>query len=392
VLDLRKRSRAAVLRLLLLDGTATRVGLAAQTGVSAATVSNVVGDLLAEGLIVEGGVEESGGGRPRTELHVNPDAGRVVGVDLSERSLVVGLFDLALRPIDQVTAPVRAAKSPPAEVAARLDEAIDDLLGRQTGEVLLRGVGIGVPGVVEHAPGPVVHAQVLNWDGVQFGQLLADRGAPVIVDNAAKALTRAEMWFGAARHVRHAIVVLLTTEVGAGVIADGEIYHGVRGSAAEWGHTKVEVRGRKCRCGARGCLEAYVGARAVMANWRGIAAGPAPRAPKAAIAGWLDAVRSGDRGALSVLADVVDVLGAGLGDLVNLYNPEKILIGGWLGKRIGSVALDRIDRAMRANALDAPAAEVSLELCRVESYAVARGAAIFPVERVIEQRDRRAAG
>jgi predicted NBD/HSP70 family sugar kinase len=383
VLELRRRNRAMVLRMMLLDGPATRAGLAERSDLSAGTVSNVVSDLLTDGLVMEAGTEESNGGRPRVGLQVNPEGGRVVGVDIGETALTVELFDMALRRRDQIRVPVTSDLTRPQDIAAQLDAAIDRLLrGSEALGVQLRGIGIGVPGIVEYNPTPIVHAQSLGWDAIPFRDLLASRSVPVLVDNGAKTLTRAEMWLGAGRGVRHGAVVLIGTGVGAAVINDGAIYRGAKSTATEWGHTKVAVGGRQCRCGARGCLEAYIGAPAVLARWAELGGKP-PHKQEAAIGAWRSALDAGESAARGVLEEVVATLGASLGDLVNLYNPEKIILGGWVGLELGRAALGAIDEAMRENALRTPAAEVSLVPSQVGPDAVALGAALLPIEQMI---------
>ncbi|WP_030694724.1 ROK family protein, partial [Streptomyces globisporus] len=135
----------------------------------------------------------------------------------------------------------------------------------------LLGVGVGVPGIVARTAeeGAVVHGQTVGWDAVPFERLLRaavdlPEDVPYRIDNGAKTLGQAEMWFGAGRGARSAVVVLFGSGVGACVLTDPM----GPGRAIEWGHLTVRVRGRRCRCGAQGCLEAYAGAEALLERWR----------------------------------------------------------------------------------------------------------------------------
>ena len=134
-----------------------------------------------------------------------------------------------------------------------------------TGDVL--GVGVGVSGLVEQGDQAVVHAQTLGWDAVPLERMLRDgTDLPLHLDNGAKTWAQAEPWFGAGRGARHAAFALVGSGVGAAIVADGQSYRGASSSAGEWGHTTLVYGGRDCRCGARGCLEAYIGAESIIAR------------------------------------------------------------------------------------------------------------------------------
>src|SRR5947208_3591641 len=262
--DLRRANRAAVLRPLLLEGPQYRLGLARRTGLSTATMTNVVGELLAEGLVVEVGVEESDGGRPRVLLRANPDFGVVIGVDVGETGLRVEAFDLALTKVAE-----RRVRALPQEqdVTAIVDSAgaaIDDLRSQLEAEGRrILGIGVGVPGVVE--ANRDVHAPSVGWEAVPLRALFRERvDLPLAIENGAKTLGRAEMWLGAGRGYRHAVVTLWATGIGAAIFVDGSLYYGAASSAGEWGHTSVALGGERCRCGAAGCLEVAIGAEALL--------------------------------------------------------------------------------------------------------------------------------
>lgn len=279
VRDLRRNNRATVLRKLYFDGPLSRQELGPLTALSSGSISNVVSELVADGLLEEAGSVDSDGGRPRTLLRVAPHCGHLAGVDIGETRVRVELFDLTLNELARVDAPLpdgyHDAQDVVRIVAAGLAQVLDEA---KVAPDALIGVGIGVPGIVDAsdaggAVGAVVHGQAIGWDAVPFEAMLRDRGElppelALFVDNGAKTLGLAEMWFGAGRGARTAVVTLIGSGVGACVIADGVPYQGSSGSAGEWGHTTLQVGGRRCRCGARGCLEAYVGAEALLERWR----------------------------------------------------------------------------------------------------------------------------
>ena len=264
VLDLRRANRSALMRALYFNASVSRQQLGAATGLSQATISNVVNELMDDGLVVEAGAVSSDGGRPRTLVRVNPDHGYVIGVDIGETRIRVALFDLALG------APLATSDTLLEPAHHDVDIAVSHLARSLTAVMAqadvrdtdIIGVGIGVSGIVEHGPEILVHGQSFAWDAVPLARLLREAGvtAPIFIDNGAANLGQAENWFGASRGARHAIVTLIGSGVGASVITDGSRYRGATTSASEWGHTPIAIGGRPCRCGSRGCLEAYLGA------------------------------------------------------------------------------------------------------------------------------------
>ncbi|MFD0264814.1 ROK family protein [Kitasatospora indigofera] len=389
VRDLRRSSRSAVLQRLYFGGPLSRQELAEGTGLSAASVSNVVGELLAAGAAEECGSVDSDGGRPRILLRVRPGHAHLVGVDVGETQVRVALFDLTLTELAASDQPLSDHGHDVGHVVELILTGIDSVLtstGVDRGTLL--GVGVGVPGIVEQGDpaskgeGVVVHCQTIDWDAVPLGRLLrAGTDLPLYVDNGAKTLGQAEMWFGAGRGARHAVVALFGSGVGACVIANGVPYRGATSSAGEWGHTKVHVGGRLCRCGSRGCLEAYVGAEALVERW---GRAPAGSSEKEGLAALLAAAEAGEDGAVALLAEAAEYFGAAIADLINLFDPERILIGGWAGLVLGPRLLPAIRKAATAYALRFPRARTSINLGQLGPDAVTLSAATLPLWHFLE--------
>ena len=242
VRDIRRNNRAAVLSKLFFEGPLSRQDLSRATGLSAATVSNVTGELVEEGLIVEAGLVDSEVGRPRVLLRVDPGYGYVAGVDVGETGVKVELFDLAMTCLATVDRELPPSSRPdPGAVGERVATGLRDVVARAGVDAArVLGAGIGVPGTVDPERG-VVHAQTIGWDAVALGRLLRERGVdlPLFFDNGARTQGRDEMWFGAGRGARHAVIALVGSGVGAAVIADGSTYQGTTSSAGEWGHTTI---------------------------------------------------------------------------------------------------------------------------------------------------------
>jgi predicted NBD/HSP70 family sugar kinase len=214
--------------------------------------------------------------------------------------------------------------------------------------------------------------------------LRAGTDAALHLDNGATTLGQAEMWFGAGRGSRHAVIALVGSGVGAAVMTNGISYRGASSSAGEWGHTTIVYGGRACRCGANGCLEAYVGAEGVLDRWRQARRGRPVPGPdeESAIMALLTAAERSDVAA-RVLRETAGYLGAGIANLINLFNPERIVLGGWAGLALGGRLLPGIRDAAATHALRHPYAQTSIELCRLGPDAVSVGAATLPVARLL---------
>ena len=383
---LRRRNRSVLLSKLFLEGPSTRQDLTISTGLSQAAVSNVVGDLIEDGLVIEAGTVDSDGGRPRVMLRVAPRAALVVGVDVGETRVRVELFDLAMTVLAAADYPIGPGRPDPDTVVRHILAGLRSVVGSaQVTSSEILGVGIGVSGVVEQSQQVIVHAPTLDWDAVELERMLREgTNLPLHIDNGAKTLGQAEMWFGAGRGAQHAVFALVGSGVGAGVVTGGVTYRGASSSAGEWGHTTLVYDGRPCRCGARGCLEAYVGAGAIIDRYREATGDlPAPGAGEEAQLGALIADAEWSPAARRILDETVSYLGAGVGSLINLFNPERIVLGGWAGVAIGAKQLPAIRRGAAAYALRQPFQQASIELCELGGDAVALGAATLPIARLL---------
>jgi len=388
VLDLRRGNRSALIRALYFNPGASRQELGAATALSAATISNVVNDLMRDGLVIEAGAVSSDGGRPRTLIRVNPSYGYVVGVDIGETRIRVELFDFTLSgPLASTDALLEPAGHDVDLTVRDLVHGLDEVIataGVDPADLL--GIGIGVSGIVEHGPQLLVHGQTFDWDAVPLARKLRDAGvtAPIFIDNGAANLGQAENWFGASRGVRHAIVTLIGSGVGASVITDGSRYRGASSSAGEWGHVPIAVGGRRCRCGARGCLEAYLGAEAVLERYHATdPSTPIDTGRQESDLAELLALSRTDPRARDVVSETVQYLGAGLASLINLFNPQRIIIGGWAGTLLCADFMPEIRAATADHALRQPFAQTSIELCTLGEHALTLGAATLPVEEIL---------
>jgi predicted NBD/HSP70 family sugar kinase len=390
VRDLRRDNRAAILWSLYLtqphlskphhSQPRSRQDLSAATGLSPASVTNVVRELLDEGIVLETGLLDSDGGR--TMLGMNPEHGYVIGVDVGETRTRVELFDLTMAERAKAEYPLDPYQHDVDTVVEQILSGLSAVLaGSEVDPAKVLGVGIGVPGIIEHASEVLVHGQTYGWDGVPLERLLrAGTSLPLHFDNGAKTMGQAELWFGAGRGITNAVVILIGSGVGASLLADGTGQRGATASAAEFGHVTVVTDGRRCRCGMTGCLEAYAGAEAILERYGRSKAG---NDQEAALAELLRAAETPGLAA-AILEETVEYLGAGIGTLINLLNPQRVILGGWAGLLLGGRLLPAIREAAREHSLRHPFAGTSIELGQLGPYAVALGAATLPMESFLD--------
>ncbi|MEU2267868.1 ROK family transcriptional regulator [Streptomyces olindensis] len=387
--DIRTANRYEVLRQIIAASPTSRQELAAATGLSLATVATLVGELLDLRMITEVGFEDSAGGRPRGLVAVNASGGALIGVDIAETYVHVELFDLGLNVLARAEEDVRASESLPEQVVAHVATAVGSVVaqaGIEGARVL--GVGVSVPGQVDRATGISEYAPNWDWHEVPLLDLLTEHIAyPLYLDNPLRASAVAELWFGAARGRGNAVVVNLGTGVGAGLVLGGGLHRGVSNSAGEWGHTTMVLDGRLCRCGNHGCVEAYVGARGIMMNLREVSPDSAllhPEDQTATIGALARGIAAGDPVARRAVHETARYLGAGVADLLNLFNPEIVVLSSWVALALGEPLLHEVREAVTRHALPRPLAATEIVLSPIPTDPVCLGAATFALEGALQ--------
>jgi predicted NBD/HSP70 family sugar kinase len=380
--DIRIANRFDVLRNLIAASAVSRQEIVAETGLSLATVSTLVGELLDLGLLREVGYEDSGGGRPRGLIAVNTDGGVLVGVDVAETYVHVELFNPKLAVLARAEEQLRPRENHPEQVVQHIVSGVRTVVATVGGPVL--GVGVSVPGQVEREGGVSVFAPNWDWHDVPLRSLLAAHlDLPLYLDNPLKASTVAELWFGAGRGRDDVVVLTLGTGVGAGLALGGSLYRGASNSAGEWGHTTLVMDGRPCHCGSRGCVETYVGAPGIMQHLRELAP-DSPMLRPDDQTGTIDALAAGlaagDPVAAKVLTETARYLGVAVADLVNLFNPQVIVLSSWVAAKLGQTLLDEVRTVVARHALRHPYANTDIVLCPIATNPVSLGAATFALE------------
>lgn len=377
----RALNRSVVLNLLRREGQLSRVRLKDLSGLSGAAVTGVVADLMTDGLVVEREVGASSGGRPPILLELNYAARVAVGAKLMVTHLQAVLTDLGTRVLANRDEPL--ADTRPETVAAAVSRAAARLLADAgVPRSRLVGVGVGMPGVIDPSRGVAVHSPMLGWREVPIERVLEDAlGCPVHADNDVNAFAAAERLFGHGRSAAHLAVVTVGRGIGAGLVLNGVTYRGRDGGAGELGHTVVEPGGRPCECGKRGCLEAYASEPAILE--RALEAHPDLGEGGPLTVERLLAAAAGHDGAREVLRDAGRRVGIALANLVNLVNPELIVVGGE-GVRLGPAFLDPMRQALSEHAFDGLGVGLPVIVDPWGDDAWARGAAALAVTRTFD--------
>ncbi len=370
-------------------GQIARIDIAQATGVSPATVTAITAELLQAGLVEEVDPESApaanGRGRPRVSLRIRGAAHIVAGIKVSASTINTILVDFEGTTLFEHTAALEQAQMPPRDLVRRIVKTLRAAAakaGRLTGD--LSGLGVGISGVVDVPTGLVHWSPSLTERNVALREMLeAALAMPVFLDNDANSVAKAEQLFGEGRGIRDFLVVTVENGVGMGIVIDGQVYRGTRGCGAEFGHTKVALDGVLCRCGQRGCLEAYVADYALLREAREKLPGLPGNTAEEKRDALFSAAKAGDQTARAILDRASQVFAMGLSNLVNVFDPELIIVSGERTSHDFLYSDDALDM-MRSQVLqvDAPPPEVRIH--KWDDMMWAKGAAAHAMEGVTE--------
>jgi predicted NBD/HSP70 family sugar kinase len=314
-------------------GLISRIDLAKELAISPASVSSITSELIERGLIREDAARPAdlARGRPPVALGISPGAGAVAGIKLSDHTHSAIVLDFAGQTLGQASLPSRGqvqSLSGIADSAAAILTLAAENAGLSPGA--LAAVGVGLPGVMDSETGQVLWSPIIDEPGGALGPMLSERiGRPVQIDNDANMVTLAELWFGTGRNLPDFAVVTIEYGVGMGLVLNHSLYRGAMGHGMEIGHTKVQLDGALCRCGQRGCLEAYVADYALVReasialNW-----GNRTHSPSVMLETLYDQAKGGNDTARAIFDRAGRYLAVGLANIVNLFDPRRIILSG----------------------------------------------------------------
>jgi predicted NBD/HSP70 family sugar kinase len=385
----RGAGRAQILETIRKAGNIARIDIANETRVSPATVTAITSELMDAGLIEEIIPDEprqkAKRGRPRVALKIRSDAFPVAGVKVARETVSSMIVDFEGNELANHEYTLAKPSMTPEELTAEISAALSEtaeLAGLTLKDV--SAIGIGLAGLVD-APKSFVHwSPSLVRRNVDLGKNLNDAfHCPVLVENDANLVAKAEQLFGLGRNVSNFIVITIEHGVGMGIVIDDKIYRGARGTGAEFGHAKVQFEGALCQCGQRGCLEAYVGDYALLREANAVRVSE----PVKDLESLWELAKTGNALANSVFDRATRMFAMGLANVVNIFDPELIILAG------GRTAFDHLNldaarKEMRAHmiAVDAEPTEVVAHQWGDEMWA--KGAAAYALEGVAAQKIR----
>lgn len=345
---MRNLNRSLVLNRLRAAAPVSRADLAALTGLTRSTVSSLVDDLIAANLIHETGIGPSRGGRPGTLLELNPASGCAIGVEITEDSILVLLTDFVAQPRWQRE--LTLSRRDPDTVIKQAERLVREALhyNAETDQTRPMGIGLGIAGLVNAADGVLRGSANLGWRDIPFKALWEQHfKLPVHVGNEASIAALGESYFGMAMGYQDFIYLQISpSALGAGLFMDGKLYQGMGGYAGEVGHMVVDPTGAQCTCGKRGCWEAML--RAAPSEAR------------------------------------ITVLAAGIANLINIFNPPLIVLGGSLGRSLEPDLPALVDRVAAQVTIPADSL-AAIQTSRIASNACAMGAVALVLDAILRE-------
>lgn len=371
-------NRIVVLDTIRESGGISRVELSTRTGLTQQTVSNIVRRLVAEHLVIESGQVQGDMGKPRTVLEVNHRAYHAVGVHIDPKAITCVVVDLSGHVVARATSQP-SPNSRPTTVANHVVRGVE-LAVRRSGveRDSLIGVGIAAPGAIDRDAGEVIGPPNLpGWGRVPLRDAVAERvGLPVLLDNDSTAAAIGERWVGGAERGGSFAFIYLGTGVGCGLILANQIYRGESGNAGEFGHLSIDINGRQCHCGNRGCLEAYISPAALNEELR--ARDHESRTASGADLDWADlasAIDAGDDVVLAVVSEAAERLSDAAVSLVNLFDIKRLVIGGRGINGLVDLFRDAVAEHVNARSIARDTRSISVEASVVGEDVGAIGAA-----------------
>ncbi|MBK8086346.1 MAG: ROK family transcriptional regulator [Devosia sp.] len=331
---MREINKYHVLETIRCHGQISRVEISERTLLSGTTVSAITGALIEEGLIEAIHTQPNGEaqrGRPRVLLGLVRDAAYVLGIRISDAMTTVTLVDFRGELVSLLQLPVRMARQPAEVIADLIEDAMDECVNKAgIDRARIRGVGVGVPGLVDPRSGKSYSSSVFGEREIPLATMLGERtGLPVKLEKPANLLALAESWFGYAQREKSFAVVALDQTASLGLWVDSDLHRGASTLGPTFGHIKVGGGGVVCECGQKDCLNAHVSQsamrrQAVALFGAGFVESPAARTDlPGALAAAADA---GDVAAAALIEGHGERLGIGISHVINLINPEKIII------------------------------------------------------------------
>ncbi|SFF98620.1 xylose repressor, XylR [Halobacillus alkaliphilus] len=371
-------NKSLVLETIMNYAPISRAEIANNTGLNKGTVSSQVSELLNEDLIYEKGPGESSGGRRPVMLLFNQHAGYCIGMDIGVNYLLGILTDLEGNIVEKTSMNFHQLSYE--YINEELCKIIDHLTAAAPPSPYgIVGIGIGVPGAV-NKDGKVLLAPNLGWQNVELKQPLEEKyECPVVIENEANAGAYGEKKFGAGKDGKDIIYVSVGVGIGVGLVLNGKLYRGNNGFSGEMGHMTIEVNGDKCRCGNNGCWELYASEQALIAYGKKLGFSD----DQDTLAEMIELANKGDMDPIQSFRTIGAYLGVGITNIINSFNPEKVIIGNRLVAAKQWIEQPLLEKT-KNNALWFQKDDLNVSFSELHTHATALGVAAFTFENFLK--------
>jgi predicted NBD/HSP70 family sugar kinase len=382
-----KGSKLAILQTLRMKGSVSRIELTRITGLSRATISASIAELMEYNLVYETDNRQSTGGRPATSLELVPHSNIMIGADFDNNVWTIGAFDLLGNAVKTVDVPV-SATSPDMyfkALAAEIGEFV-----RKLDRKPIPLLGVGVPGLVDAGHSVITSAAQMDWHNINVERIIREElGWPAVVLNRYRARGLAECRFGSGHSFNHLIYIGVGTGVAAGLYLDRQLLSGSLGGAGELGHTTVDPDGPLCPCGNHGCLQILSSIPIIEQEFRRFIRAGEQSVLHAAPGSDLQLIRAsdicaaadkGDALSVKVVNQAANYLGISMANLVNLFNPEAIILGGPI-PNASNLFVETATKVMRQRSMSSLSAGTVVRTSSFKDIGGALGAANFALDK-----------
>jgi glucokinase-like ROK family protein len=389
----RELNLSSVMRLVYGEAPLSRSQLAVKTGLNKSTISSLVQDLLERRLVHETGMNSNGAGRPATLLEVNPNVGAVIGIELGVDFVAAALIDFVGRILwrKQISADPAGSEQ---DTLGQTRVLVEETRGvARSRDLPILGLSFSIPGTVDLEAGVLIFAPNLRWHNVPFRKLFESDELRVFIENDANAAAVGEHLFGVAQRVEDFIFVFAGVGLGGGLFVNGRLYRGKGGYAGEIGHVSIlaEPFQLECHCGNAGCWETYANQASIIRRVQTHLSG----APGSLVASLMEEQKSplsiaiikqaadrGDDVARASLAEAGAAMGLGFAGLVNIFNPQKIILGGPISMA-GDHLMPAIMETVQQHAMNEIVAQTEIHLSAFGPDASLIGAAAVVVDDIL---------
>ncbi|MDN4593046.1 ROK family transcriptional regulator [Polycladomyces subterraneus] len=370
-------NKASILRSLIKSSPLTKAEIASRTQLTFVTVSNLLTELVEEGLVQELGYAESNGGRKPVLFGINSSAYVFLGVDVQVEKLVCVLTDFQCKVLDSRTELINVRQGPDS-VIRQIRILVDRILNENNVEFKrIGGIGASTPGPIDDKTGVIISPPNMpGWKNVPFRDMLQHEFQVAChLEKDANAAALGESRFGTGAGIQHLIYIIIDVGIGGGIIINGEVYRGFLNGAGEIGHISIDVNGTECNCGTWGCLEAMA-SRAVIE--KKIAQEFGYPVPFDKI---LELSAQGDNTVNEHLAQAGSYLGVAIANLCNIFNPEMVILGGDIATRC-DVYFEHARQTAKRRILPDFSHRIKIERAKLGELSGAIGAAVFAFEKM----------